>query len=77
VVRDWLAKLRIVAAGLAITTIAPIMFDALPEGVEAVQVRGEPRETRRVVVARRPGPLDGPTARVIGALLAGAQPAGR
>ncbi|MGB8881071.1 MAG: LysR family transcriptional regulator [Solirubrobacteraceae bacterium] len=77
VVRDWLAKLRIVAAGLAITTIAPIMLDALPEGIEVVQVRGEPQETRRVVVARRPGPLDGPTARVIDALLAGAQPAGR
>ena len=77
VVRDWLAKLRIVAAGLAITTIAPIMLDALPGGIEVVQVRGEPQETRRVVVARRPGPLDGPTARVIDALLAGAQPAGR
>jgi DNA-binding transcriptional LysR family regulator len=77
VVRDWLAKLRIVAAGLAITTIAPIMLDALPEGVEVIQVRGEPQETRRVVVARRPGPLDGPTARVIDALLGAAQPAGR
>jgi DNA-binding transcriptional LysR family regulator len=68
VVRDWLAKLRIVAAGLAITTIAPIMLDALPEGVEVIAVRGEPRETRRVVLARRPGPLDGPTASVVDAL---------
>ncbi len=77
VVRDWLAKLRIVAAGLAITTIAPVMLDVLPEGIEVVQVRGEPRETRRVVVARRPGPLDAPTARVIDALIGAAQPAGR
>ncbi|HTX12882.1 MAG TPA: LysR family transcriptional regulator [Solirubrobacteraceae bacterium] len=77
VVRDWLAKLRIVAAGLAITTIAPIMIDALPEGIEVLQVRGEPQEARRVVVARRPGPLDGPTARVIDALLEAAQPPGR
>ena len=68
VVRDWLAKLEIVAAGLAITTLAPVMLDALPAGVRAVAVRGEPHETRRVVLARLPGPLDGPTARVADAL---------
>jgi DNA-binding transcriptional LysR family regulator len=68
VVRDWLAKLRIVAAGLAITTLAPVALDALPEGVAVVAVRGEPQETRRIVLARRPGPLDGPTARVVDAL---------
>jgi DNA-binding transcriptional LysR family regulator len=73
VVRDWLAKLRIVAAGLAITTIAPIMLDALPEGIRIVAVRGEPQEMRRVVLARRPGPLDGPTARVVDALIAAAR----
>ena len=73
VVRDWLAKLRIVAAGLAITTIAPIMLDALPQGIRVVAVRGEPQETRRVVLARRPGPLDGPTARVIDALITAAR----
>lgn len=69
VVRDWLAKLQIVAAGLAITTIAPVMFDVLPEGIEVLEVRGEPQETRRIDLARRPGPLDGPTARVIDALI--------
>jgi DNA-binding transcriptional LysR family regulator len=69
VVRDWLAKLQIVAAGLAITTIAPVMLEVLPEGVEVVAVRGEPQETRRVVLARRPGPLDGPTARLMDALI--------
>jgi DNA-binding transcriptional LysR family regulator len=79
VVRDWLAKLRIVAAGLAITTIAPIMLEALPDGVRVVAVRGEPQETRRVVLARRPGPLDGPTARVFDALVMAARdaPSGR
>jgi DNA-binding transcriptional LysR family regulator len=79
VVRDWLAKLRIVAAGLAITTIAPIMLEALPDGVRVVAVRGEPQETRRVVLARRPGPLDGPTARVFDALVVAARdaPSGR
>jgi DNA-binding transcriptional LysR family regulator len=69
VVRDWLAKLQIVAAGLAITTLAPITLDVLPNGVKAVAVRGEPQETRRIVLARRPGPLDGPAARVADALI--------
>jgi hypothetical protein len=72
VVRDWLAKLQIVAAGLAITTLAPITLDVLPDGVKAVAVRGEPQETRRVVLAHCPGPLDGPTARVADALIAAA-----
>ncbi len=69
VVRDWLAKLQIVAAGLAITTIAPIMLDALPDGIRVVAVRGEPQEIRRVVLARRPGTLDGATARLVDALI--------
>ena len=70
VVRDWHAKLQIVAAGLAITTLAPIALPALPPGVAVVAVRGEPQELRRVVVARRPGALDGPAARVTDALIA-------
>ena len=68
VVRDWLAKLQLVAAGLAITTIAPVALSAIPEGVKIVAVRGEPQEVRRVVIARRPGAVDGPTGRVMGAL---------
>ncbi len=73
VVRDWLAKLQIVAAGLAITTLAPVVAGVLPSEVRAVAVRGEPQETRRVVLARLPGPLDGPTARVADALIATAR----
>jgi DNA-binding transcriptional LysR family regulator len=73
VVRDWLAKLQIVAAGLAITTLAPIALDVLPEGIKVVAVRGEPRETRRVVLARRPGPLDTAATRVADALIAAAR----
>jgi DNA-binding transcriptional LysR family regulator len=73
VVRDWLAKLEIVAAGLAITTLAPIMLRALPDPVRAVAVRGEPRETRRVVLARLPGELDPATARVAEALIESAR----
>jgi DNA-binding transcriptional LysR family regulator len=73
VVRDWLAKLQIVAAGLAVTTLAPIAADALPAGVRLVAVRGEPQETRRVVLARRPGPLAGPAGRVADALTSAAR----
>jgi DNA-binding transcriptional LysR family regulator len=73
VVRDWLAKLQIVAAGLAITTIAPVMLDVLPGGVNHVAVRGEPQEMRRIVLARRPGPLGSGAARVADALIATAQ----
>jgi DNA-binding transcriptional LysR family regulator len=72
VVRDWLAKLQIVAAGLAITTLPSITLDVLPSGIKPVAVRGEPQETRRIVLARRPGPLDGPAARVADALIAAA-----
>ena len=73
VVRDWLAKLELVAAGLAITTITPVVLDVLPAGVRTVAVRGEPQETRRVVLAHRPGPLDAPAARVADALLRAAR----
>jgi DNA-binding transcriptional LysR family regulator len=70
VVRDWLAKLQIVAAGLAITTLAPVARGVLPDGVRVVAVRGEPQETRRLVLACLPGRLTGPTARVADALIA-------
>jgi molybdate transport repressor ModE-like protein len=74
VVRDWLAKLQLVAAGLAITTIAPVALHVLPEGVRVVAVRGEPQETRRMVLARLPGPLDGAAAAVADALVGAARP---
>jgi DNA-binding transcriptional LysR family regulator len=73
VVRDWLAKLQIVAAGLAVTTIAPVALDVLPDGVAVVAVRGEARETRRVVLARRPEPIDRRAARVADALIVAAR----
>ena len=73
VVRDWLAKLQLVKAGLAITTLAPIALDLLPPGVKVVAVRGEPHETRRVVLARLPGELDDSTARVADALITAAR----
>jgi DNA-binding transcriptional LysR family regulator len=73
-VRDWQAKLQFVAAGLGITTLAPVALDVLPEGVRVVAVRGEPHETRRLVLARRPVPLDGAVAAVADALVAAARP---
>jgi DNA-binding transcriptional LysR family regulator len=73
VVRDWLAKLRIVAAGLAITTVAPVSLDGLPDGIKLLAVRGEPRELRRIVLARQPGPMEDPIARVADALIATAR----
>jgi DNA-binding transcriptional LysR family regulator len=57
VVRDWWAKLQLVAAGLAITTIPPVALHLLPRELRVVAVRGEPQETRRLVLGHRPGPL--------------------
>ena len=59
VVRDWHAKLHLVAGGSAITTLAPVLLGTLPDGVHVVAVRDEPVETRRMVLAHRPGPLPG------------------
>ena len=57
VARDWLTKLRLVAAGLALTTVSPSLTDVLPAGVRLLQVRGEPRESRRLSLVRLPGPV--------------------
>jgi DNA-binding transcriptional LysR family regulator len=73
IVRDWWAKLQLVAAGLAITTLAPVALGVLPDGVRAVAVRGEPQELRRLVLARVPGPLDGRRAAVADALVSAAR----
>ena len=73
VVRDWWAKLQLVAAGLAITTLAPVALGVLPGGVRAVAVRGEPQELRRLVLARVPGVLDPRAAAVADALIAAAR----
>ena len=58
---------------LEVTTLAPIALDELPDGIKVVAVRGEPRETRRVMLARRPAPMSGPTRRVADALIAAAR----
>lgn len=69
VVRDWNAKLQLVAAGLAITTLASVVLPALPPpDVRVVAVRGEPHEVRRMVLAHLPGSLRGGVATVADAL---------
>ena len=55
VVRDWLAKLQLVSAGLAITTVPGSAARAVPPGIHLLTVRGEPQELRRAVLARLPG----------------------
>ena len=72
VVRDWWAKLQLVAAGLAITTLAPVALDVLPDGVRAVAVRGEPQELRRAGPRPRAGPARRRAAAVADALVGAA-----
>ncbi|TCO16920.1 DNA-binding transcriptional LysR family regulator [Kribbella steppae] len=54
-VRDWLAKLHLVAAGAGLTTISASMASAAPPGVRVLAVRGGPAELRRTILARLPG----------------------
>ncbi|MEU6853120.1 LysR family transcriptional regulator [Actinacidiphila alni] len=72
VARDWLAKLRLVAAGCGITTVAASLASAAPEGVRVLPVRGGPQELRRLLLARMPGPPGEPVTRVAAAVRAAA-----
>ncbi|CAN5741214.1 LysR family transcriptional regulator [soil metagenome] len=71
VVRDWLSKLRLVAAGLAITTVSPSLAPHLPEGVRLLAVRGGPQEARRLSIVRLPGGATPEVTAVAAALGAG------
>ncbi|MEU0497529.1 LysR family transcriptional regulator [Mycobacterium sp. NPDC006124] len=53
--RDWLTKLRLVAAGCGVTTVPPRMAEVLPDGVRLIRVEDGPEERRRTLVARLPG----------------------
>ncbi|WP_426506316.1 LysR family transcriptional regulator [Dactylosporangium sp. McL0621] len=75
--RDWLAKLRLVAAGLGVTTVPPSMADAMPAGVRLLEVRGGPLELRRLLLARRPGRPSDATERLAEALRQAARPSER
>jgi DNA-binding transcriptional LysR family regulator len=72
-VRDWLAKLQLVAAGAGLTTISKSMASAVPTGVRVLTVRGGPQELRRTVLARMPGRTSDPAALLAGALRAAAR----
>ena len=54
-VKDWLAKLQLVAAGCGVTTVPPALASALPEGVILLRVSDGPEEIRRAVMVRQPG----------------------
>jgi DNA-binding transcriptional LysR family regulator len=54
VVRDWLTKLRLVATGMAITTIPEVLIPALPSDVQHVSIDGH-AERRRLLLVRLPG----------------------
>jgi DNA-binding transcriptional LysR family regulator len=71
-VRDWLAKLQLVAAGAGLTTISKSMASAVPPGVRVLTVRGGPKELRRTILARLPGRMSDPAALLAGALGAAA-----
>ncbi|GGU40201.1 LysR substrate-binding domain-containing protein [Lentzea flava] len=68
--RDWLAKLQLVAAGLGITTVPAGLVAVVPAGVRVLPVRGGPSEQRRILLARLPGPMPEPVARLAAALRA-------
>lgn len=68
--RDWLAKLHLVAAGCGLTTVPAFLAAAAPPGVRVLPVRGGPREQRRMQLARLPGPLTEPVARLAAVLRA-------
>jgi DNA-binding transcriptional LysR family regulator len=71
-VRDWLAKLELVAAGLGITTVPTALLAAVPAGVRVLPVRGGAQEQRRLLLARLPQPLTEPVARLADAIRAAA-----
>ena len=67
-VRDWMAKLNLVAAGCGVTTLPGSLVAAVPPGVRVLTVRGGPHEQRRILLARLPRPLTEPAARLADAL---------
>ncbi|MFG3019308.1 LysR family transcriptional regulator [Streptomyces sp. NPDC048254] len=71
-VRDWLAKLHLVAAGFGLTTAPAALTAAAPPGVRILPVRGGPQEQRRQLLARLPQPPTEAVTRVAAALRAAA-----
>ncbi len=70
--RDWLAKLHLVAAGLRHHHGARLTGRRRARRGAVLPVRGGPAEQRRLMLARLPGPLAEPAARLAAALRAAA-----
>lgn len=70
VVRDWLTKLRLVAAGAAITTVPDVLIPALPPDVRLIEVSDRPSHKRRLLLARVTGETPPECERVADALRA-------
>jgi DNA-binding transcriptional LysR family regulator len=68
-VRDWMGKLALVAAGVGITTVPALLTPALPPGVRAVPVWGEPEERRRLALVAAPGREETGTVAVLASAL--------
>lgn len=66
--RDWLTKLRLVAAGCGITTVPPVIVAAVPPGVRVLTVRGGAEERRRTIMAHLPQRLSEPARHLAAAL---------
>ncbi|OLR92501.1 LysR family transcriptional regulator [Actinokineospora bangkokensis] len=70
--RDWLTKLRLVAAGCGVTTVPDGLDLDLPPGVVALPVTGAPPESRRLHAVHLAGsPEVGATVDALRAVLAG------
>jgi DNA-binding transcriptional LysR family regulator len=67
-VRDWHAKLHLVAAGCGITTVPAALAGSVPPGVRILPVRGGPAEQRRMVLAQLTPALAESAARLAEAL---------
>jgi DNA-binding transcriptional LysR family regulator len=68
-VRDWTARLGLVAAGLGVSVLPVLLRNALPPGVVAVRVE-DPRPWRRALVAVRRHAADPGAAAFVAALRA-------
>lgn len=66
--RDWLTKLRLVAAGCGVTTVPSNLVPSMPAGVHLLSVEGGRAEVRRIAVIRLPGPPSAPISAVLNVL---------
>lgn len=68
ITRDWLVKLRLVAAGAGVTTVPASLAAILPAGVQLSRIAGLPDEIRRVNWVTTDGPADETATAVLAAI---------